>query len=528
MEDLNYQSQHTTSSERMKPLKRPKTVISNETKRATKQLFEEHFIKTYSGCLSNDAILQAFVERHRCCEYLLQISRRTVYGIIGPLRERVNELDESNTPQIPIMQPIGSIQSIGSIHTIRPTQSSTGSIQSTQTAQLNDEVDVTQAQVESNRNKRKSGSIRGKFEEFILSYKEKIKYRKCLNHFMQTDIKLSFLGELSDDDIIHLLGSVSDWKELQQRGMNIEESSRTFIGVETLADNVNCNVQFPEVLYDHVKKYPQLYSTTKAAKPIKGENEWIKSQLAEISEKCSNYSCLTDVFADFLTRYPKLYFLSKLSRCDRHYRYGSFGDLKLYLNGVAKPRRKRTRITEEYELETQQHEGYASPLHNLSPESRRDIESVVYGANYGNQDKMSNLQAEQAMLQINSNHASNADHLSPSQLSSVNVALRRSPRNRLNSSNPSKHSFNIGGYPELEVDDDLIDSFFAPSLSAQIVMSPVDMRCNDDVGAASIKVPASGPRRSPRFTRPRAKTPPVLVLRRSPRLKKSVGRLSFP
>jgi hypothetical protein len=325
--------------------------VDADGQQTTKVLFDE-FITSYTGNLSSNEIMDEFIKKYPGCGYLREISRSEVNKILGPIINRRMCLDGREESQGARLMPYSFEET------------------------------------------------KDMFHRFLMSYKHPVKFRQCLNAFIESDPNLSFLHELCDRKIEAILGKSREWKEIQkingvletpEEWMEIRETSKQIS--DTAGDpgsvllkcytknkkrsNDDIARDFPEKLYQTIERFPHLYGQSKPARPIDGENEWVRSEFLKIvREGCGRVLCRNDVMTKFIHSYPKLKFFANLTADQFNYRYGSVHEL---LDGKEQfKKRSRNRVDAHSCPETDALEFPMHPLHGLSPESRKDIESALF------------------------------------------------------------------------------------------------------------------------------------------------------
>ena len=468
-----------TDSESTKRVRKPALRISTEIKQLTKKAFDV-FIVTYSGRNDSREILDAFVKSYPCYGYIQDMSRSAVFKIIGPLKSHVEHKTHFKPMRLDMPMP--------------------PSVESTKML----------------------------FHQFLVTYQPKIKFRKCLNDFIATDENAAYLNSLRDTEITEVLGNVKEWKDIQDmrnvfsdRVDSVEESS---LHDQNASEGFSTSKRlfsesgpegFPDKLYDFIEKNPHRYTKSRPARPIPGENDWIRSKLVNIMQY-SHVQNRKEAINEFIKIYPRLSYLAKITPDQLQCRYGSFQDL-VDEGKVGKPPHKRIKNGTGPQAVLQDFEGSQfpndSPLHDLSPNSRRDIEAALYGP------ESHNTIADVAVVSEPSG-------------ASIQSAPKRPPRLQQCAARQ------IIGNGESGIDEDTFRREFGDvefESNPMLSQNSKESTYIDIEGSVSIirSVPfdspvITGPRRSPRFVRVRASTPPVLQLRRSPRIAKQSGRSSYP
>jgi hypothetical protein len=465
-----------------KKAKKQKISTPDELKQHTKTLFDE-FIISYTGKNKNKEILDSFVKRHSCCEYLRNVSPSEINHILGPLKSRTKTESEIGRP-------------------------------------------MQQAYTSMPYSFERTREI---FHDFLMSYQPKITFRKCVNDFMATDTNLLFLSEFCDSRLEEILGHRRHWKHYQEIGNVFSETADSLIDSSEVDNTstgalthrsapVNTALSFPDRLYNFMDSNPALYTRPNSPAAILGENEWIRSLLSMSLKTRSVVKTWDDVRQDVIRKHPKLSFIMKLTPVQCRTRYGALFQI----------------------------EADAGSYHNdmQSKESQSDeVRSILMKT-----AKLQHVQNWNHVIQeaIKAHpELSYLSYMSKTQLSTrfgsfekLCQGIEPLPLKRKNHTEepqcdldlPAEGLEVVGGESEIEFDGSFVPT---PMRSPE---SAVQSNVNDDLMTTLLENPSSEspvPRilRSSHhgLFRARASTPPVLELRRSPRIKAmQSGRMSYP
>lgn len=460
MEDIRNQSTHMepvrSSARRRKAHK-----ISHEEQQVVRTLFDE-FKLSYTGKMNSEEIIGEFIRKYPYLSYLRDISRTYLHRIIGPF-----SFDEMRkTPKYLSQQNMGIAYSFE------------------ETKRL--------------------------FHQFLMSYKYPIKFRTCLSAFIDTDENLRFLNELCDANINKILGSVEEWKDVKSMMGVLSDVADDHFPLEQHEDhgregkkrarNASAD-EFPEKLYHFMEVNPSLYQKSRFARSIDGEDEWVQSEFLKIIRQSCVQNC-NDLIAKFVDAYPKLDFYKRINPSLFRERFGNFDDLR---DGKVIPR-KRAKLHVESGSRIYRHRNLQAPFDDLSPESRRDIESALC-------DDSDVITAQSASVEPTVG-------VQPSLCMSHNTHMSTGQT--------------TGERGAITSNDAFLQEFGDVRFDSSLSVS--GLSCFDSNELSGIELFDSprpiSPRRSPRFSSSvaRASTPPVQELRRSPRLAKKGlgGRKSYP
>lgn len=469
MEDIS-ENLTLTDSESTKKKRKKALIIPDELKTITKGAFDL-FIISYSGTISNGAILDAFLKKYPCYGYLRELSRKAMYDIIGAISSRAKH---------EIQQPIMNLPVLNT-------------------------PEVTKIL----------------FHNFLLSYQPQIRFRECIDDFIRTDRKLEFLTRLHDVDIEKIVGKMREWKEIQEIGVDfcgnvINSSSRVSgsrtelkrcripVNFESPLDDRLLSIEstrkqavpsqdtedfsgFPEKLYELMDQKKERYEREKLPRPITGESTWIRNRLVDIC-RTNDDGTITwrKLLEIFVQRYPKLNYLLRMNIFDFQNRYGSVRTLmeSTTLMSVDQHRpRRRVFTTKQQNLTEFQCTGHQeltdTNLNDLSPDAYKDIGSLLFSNPGSKSSKNSDCNAPTA--NFCGLDSEDAIPYNPVPLIASSQEL-----------------------PSCDLDETIDANWSA------LFESPV----------------MAGRRRSPRFVPVRVSTSPIL--RRSPRLAKQRERSSYP
>jgi hypothetical protein len=144
---------------------------------------------------------------------------------------------------------------------------------------------------------------------------------------------MRFLTGLRDSEIVEILGDEKEWKDIQNLQDMFSDSVIESVSSHPCEVVNKCNTNdletscdFPEKLYEFMEERPHLYTKSKLARPIAGENEWVRSELIKIVEM-GHVRSSSEAINDFIKIYPRLSRLSELTLDQFQCRYGTYENL---------------------------------------------------------------------------------------------------------------------------------------------------------------------------------------------------------
>jgi hypothetical protein len=256
MEDLSNPTPPTTSDASRKRTRKPPCLISEESKTHANVLFET-FIKTYTGQDDRESILKAFVEKHECCRFLLDVSRSTAYHILGPMRSRVVKVSriplktssdkirervrktpcsmskESKQHALTLFETFitsytgpSDCESILNAFVgkhecckflLEATSNTVHHILGPMRSRV-DKFKGISGELLMEQERHRFAAIKTRFDEFLISYPSVITFRGCFADFIQANTDLEFMNKLLDKQKEEILGDRRTWKHIQEEG----------------------------------------------------------------------------------------------------------------------------------------------------------------------------------------------------------------------------------------------------------------------------------------------------------------------
>lgn len=337
-------------------------------------------------------------------------------------------------------------------------------------------------------------------------------------------------------------------------GMQHQLHCRAMVPVNTALKSPSvCNInEFPDRLFKIMDDKKNRYTTVRIPRPIPGETEWMRCCLVDIRHT-TGIDSWKKLIELFVKEYPRLSHLLKMDINVFQNRFGAVRNLlRDSLNEtqimMLDHRRSQRRVSRHHESQSSQSSQPSQSSHPGSGADSTSLQDPSLDNCHGIESEQMDLASPQISMNLEDLSPAARDDIKSALYgqvdTSVDVAVqparsvaRRSPRFKTlgfeSGLNFQDSDIQVGGAPGL-FDNSPVPSPGIPTGSIYSVFeSEFDSEriAAGDTGTALFEspgFPSPGPRRSPRFTRPRANTPQGLELRRSPRLKKPVGKLSFP